>query len=309
MKYRITIFCFCVMCTFISSAHDSCYADYGMPVKKLLLTDGSQLAYVEKGKGKPIIFIHGLGGNISHWLKNIDNLSNKYRCIAIDLPGYGYSTDANKTSDDQLAFYTDAIFQLSNKLFLKNIALAGHSMGGQIAVVAGLKYPQLFTRLILINPAGLETFTENEKTLLTNFSTKAFFKNQDEATIRKNFKNNFFEQPADAENLIGYRLQLIKCPQFENYTGTIVKGIQGMLTHPIKNNLKEVKQKVLLVVGENDNLIPNALLHPKLKQADIIKIATENIKSISLTIIPQAGHMLPYEKPAELNSSIIKFLK
>ena len=129
-------------------AQDSCYPDYQMPVKKLILKDGSQMAYVDKGNGKPIIFIHGLGGNISHWVKNIKELSVNYRCIAVDLPGYGYSIDANKTTNDYLAFYANAIFQLSKKLLLKNISLTGISMGGQIAVIAGLQHPELFKKLI-----------------------------------------------------------------------------------------------------------------------------------------------------------------
>ena len=309
MKHKLIIFCFCCVIAFAASAHDSCYADYGMPVKKVLLTDGSQLAYVEMGKGKIIVFIHGLGGNISHWTKNIQELSKSYRCIAVDLPGYGYSTDANKNDSGQLAFYADALIQLSKKLSLKNITLAGHSMGGQVAVIAALSQPKLIKQLILIDPAGLEIFTESERKLFISFSTPAFFKNQDEAIIRKNFKNNFYEQPADAEKLIQYRLALIKCAGFDEYTKTLVKGVRGMLSHPVKNSLNKLQQKVLIVFGENDNLIPNKLLHPALKQDDIIKVATENIKDIKVTIIPKAGHMLPFERPDELDQIIKNFLK
>jgi pimeloyl-ACP methyl ester carboxylesterase len=297
------------MTVFTVSAHDSCYAEYGLPVKKVLLNDGSQLAYVEKGKGKVIIFIHGLGGNISHWIKSMQILSKGYRCIAVDLPGYGYSISANKNDSDQLKFYADVITHFSKKLSLKNITVAGHSMGGQVAVIAALAHPELIKQLILIDPAGLETFTETEQALLTNFSTPVFFKNQDEATIRKNFKNNFYHQPADAEKLIQYRLHLTSCSQFDEYTKTLVKGIKGMLSHPVKNSLSTLKQKVLLVFGEDDNLIPNRLLHPSLKMDDIIKVATENIKNIKVEVVPKAGHMLAFEKPDELSQIIKNFLK
>ena len=309
MKHKLIIFCFCWMIAITASAQDSCYADYGMPVKKVVLADGSQLAYVEKGKGKVIVFIHGLGGNISHWTKNIQELSNSYKCFAVDLPGYGYSTDVNKNDSDQLAFYADALIQLSKKLSLKKITITGHSMGAQVAVIAALAHPELIKQLILIDAAGLETFTENERKLFISFSTPAFFKSQDEATIRKNFKNNFYEQPADAEKLIQYRLALIRCAAFDEYTKTLVKGIRGMLSHPVENSLSSLQQKVLLVFGENDNLIPNKLLHPSLKQDDIIKVATENIKNIKVEIIPKAGHMLPFEKPDALDQTIKNFLK
>ena len=308
MKRKISIIIFCLMCANVLFALDSCYADYGMPIKKITLTDGSQMAYVEKGKGRVIIFIHGLGGNISHWTKTIKELAKNYRCIAVDLPGYGYSLTENINSDDPLRFYADAIIQLVQKLKIKKITLAGHSMGGQIAMIAGLANPRLIQKLILIDPAGLETFTDAEHTIFLNFTTPVFFKNQDEPTIRKNYANNFYQQPADAEELIQYRLRLKHCAAFDNYTHILVNGVKGMLAHPIINDLGKIKQKVLLVFAENDQLIPNKILHPNMTYKDVIDIATKNIKNIQVKVISKAGHMLPFEQPEQLNLSIKNFL-
>ena len=71
-------------------SQDSCRPHYGKPVRMAKI-EGMNLAYVEEGKGKTILFVHGLGGNLSHWLKLMPLLADNYHCIAVDLPGYGFS--------------------------------------------------------------------------------------------------------------------------------------------------------------------------------------------------------------------------
>ena len=309
MKRKLFILFLCILSMANTFAQDSCRDNYEMPVKMVSLDGGNQLGYVEEGKGKAILFIHGLGGNISHWIKTIHQLSSNYRCIAVDLPGYGYSASFRLSDSDRLGGYANVIWSFAKKLKLKNITIAGHSMGGQIAVITALAHSELVKNLVLVDPAGLETFTETEAMLLSKFSTPAFFKSQDEAAIRKSFKNNFSEQPADVESLIQFRLKLRYCSHFDDYTKTISAGVTGMLSHPVKNYLSSLKQNVLLLFGEDDHLIPNLLLHPTMKLADVVKISTDNIKHLSVVTIPKAGHMLPFERPVETSSAIKKYLK
>ncbi len=310
MKSRCLLLSVFVMISLQLAAQDTCLPKYALPVHKLMLDNKVEMAYVEKGRGKVLLFVHGLGGNISHWMKSIELLSAHYRCIAVDLPGYGYSASQNQNNPtDQLAFYADATVQLTRKLKIKSFDIIGHSMGGQVAVIAGLAYPKNIRRLVLVNPAGLETFTASEATLLNTYTTTAFFKGQDDVAIRASFKNNFFEMPAETESLIQYRLKLKTCPGADNYYGLLVKGVKGMLDHPVKKSLSQLTQQVLLVMGEKDNLIPNKLLHPTLTQQNIIKVATDSVPRINVTVVPNAGHMLPFEKPLLFCNAIKEFLK
>ena len=288
----------------------NCVPDYAGTIKRVSLSDSVNIAYIEKGTGKTIVFIHGLGGNLSHWQKSITQLSKKYRCIALDLPGYGCSTLKNTvTSDDQLNDYANIIIEFFDKLKLKEITLVGHSMGGQIAIITALKLPSKIKKLVLLAPAGFETFTTNEKELLAKISTPAFFKEQDEAAIRTSFKNNFYQQPADAEALIQYRIELKKCSVFNNYCNTIVNGINGILYHPVQSQLANIKQKVLVIFGEEDKLIPNKYLHPSLTTLQVANDGAKLIKNSSLVMIPKAGHLLQYEIPDAFNTAITNFLK
>lgn len=299
-----------LLLTKLSFGQDTCLPRYSLPVQTLQVSEGLNIAYVEKGKGRPIIFIHGLGGNLSHWLKSVQELSDKFCCIAIDLPGYGHSSKTFNTGDkDQMQFFADAITSFIQKKKLKKVALAGHSMGGQIAVIVALQQPSLISKLILAAPAGLETFTQNEGTLIINATPPTVFEKQDEAAVRLSYKQNFYAQPADVEALIQDRLRLKNCPGFTQYTTTVSNSIKGMLAHPVRNELNNLSQPVLVIFGENDALIPNRILHPQLTRETLLKESTAQIKDVKIVTVPQAGHLLQFERPSEINKAIKDFYK
>ncbi len=306
MKRLITISVLCIL-SFAVKAQENCLPVYDLPVKTIQLSSG-KLAYIEKGKGKTILFIHGLGGNSSHWEKSVKELSSAYKCIAVDLPGYGWSDKHVDTKGkDQLQFYADVISEFLQKKKIKKLILAGHSMGGQIAVITSLQNKKV-KKLILAAPAGLETFTEKEAQLLLASTPPAVFEKQDQAVIRNNFKLNFYLQPADAEQLIQDRLKLKQCPDFEQYCINVSNGVKGMLAHPVKESLKNISIPVLILTGANDALIPNRYLHPGLTNESIMKESAAFIRNCKVEIIPQSGHMFQFEKSSEVNNIIQQFL-
>lgn len=307
MRKSCTIL-FLLSIAFCANAQDSCLPLYNLPVKNIKLTTG-RMAYVEKGKGKTILFIHGLGGNSAHWIKSVNELSAWYKCIAIDLPGYGWSDKTIDTKGkDLLQFYADAVGEFLKKKNIKKVFLAGHSMGAQVAIITALQNKKI-KKLILVAAAGLETFTQKEAQLLIAATPAASFEKQDEAAIRNSFKLNFFVQPADAEALIQYRLQMRNCPGFKLYCQTVSAGIKGMLAHPVKDSLKYLSMPVLILSGSNDNLIPNRYLHPSLKTVDLIKESAALIANSKIAMIENAGHMVLFEKSTETNSIIKNFLQ
>ena len=288
-------------------AQDSCLPVYNLPVKYMQLSSG-KLAYVEKGKGQVILFIHGLGGNISHWLKSVNELSSAYRCIAIDLPGYGWSDKRVDTKGkDQLQFYADVIDAFLKKKKIKKLTIAGHSMGAQLAVISALQNRRV-KKIILVAPAGLETFTEKEAQLLITATPAVVFEKQDETVIRNNFKLNFFQQPSDVETLVQDRLRMKKCSDFKLYCETVSAGVKGMLAQPVKEKLKNIRIPVLILFGANDGLIPNKYLHPSLKLAELIKQSSALIPNCKVEMINDAGHLLQFEKAAATNQMIKSFL-
>lgn len=128
--------------------------------------NNKKIAYTDSASNSDVLlFIHGMGCTSSFWNTMILTLRKDYRCIAIDLPGYG---DSEKLSEFNLLEVSELIQKFIFKLRLneQNIHLVGHSMGAQISIILGIRYANLFQSLTLIAPAGIETFDEKEKSLI-----------------------------------------------------------------------------------------------------------------------------------------------
>lgn len=304
MKQIVTIVIFLFS---IGYLHGQCLPNYSVITKQVKL-DSVNINYIDKGSGNAILMIHGLGGNASHWNNLIEQLSVTNRCIAIDLPGYGASSVVKGIESSKvLDFYAKTITAFIQSLQLKNLILMGHSMGGQVAMILAMQEPDLVSKLILVAPAGLETFTDSESAVLIKYATPSFYALQDSATIIRNYRANFYKSNQETERLIQERINLKNCSSFKSYCAQIAMGVQGMLGHPVKAKLNLIKQKTLIVFGENDALIPNKLLHPTLTVQDIAAIG-KHIPSARITMIAHAGHLLQLDQPDVLIKIVQNFL-
>ncbi|MGC8866173.1 MAG: alpha/beta fold hydrolase [Bacteroidales bacterium] len=97
--------------------------EYPLEVKKVFLpSSGYNIAYMEAGSSGPVVvFIHGLGSYAPAWKRNLEELSQVARCIAIDLPGYGKSDKYPHSG--LMSFYAGIVNELAQELHLgKNIS-------------------------------------------------------------------------------------------------------------------------------------------------------------------------------------------
>ena len=117
-----------------------------------------RMNYSEKGSGRPLILIHGNGGSLKYFKKQIDCFSNEYRVIAVDTRGHGKSPRGE-------APFTIEQFAEVLKSFMdeKNIAkanLLGFSDGGNIGLAFALKHQEMIDRMVIcganIFPEGLK---------------------------------------------------------------------------------------------------------------------------------------------------------
>jgi pimeloyl-ACP methyl ester carboxylesterase len=122
------------------------------PAGKFITVDGNRIHYVEQGEGRPILFIHGLGGTLHHFLYPVfRNFGPGYRLIALDRAGSGWSTRTDG-SDGRLIDQAKAVHRFIEALGLEKPLLVGHSLGGAIALQTALDYPGDMSGLALISP-------------------------------------------------------------------------------------------------------------------------------------------------------------
>ena len=280
--------------------------DYPYETKKIELEDNLIIAYMDEGVGDPIIFIHGLGSYAPAWKKTIAGLTDTHRCIAIDLPGYGKSSKGNY--EGSMSYYADVVKALADKLNLKKVTLAGHSMGGQISILASVAYPDLVDELLLFSPAGFETFTPGQKEWFRDvLSPRGVALTPVDALI-SNVGYNFYDFPKDAQFMIDDRIAMRTAEGFDLYCHQIVKSINGMVDEPVFDYLKDVKAKTLVVFGAQDNLIPNRFLNPG-KTVEVAQKGADQIPNCRLEMIDKAGHFAHFERAEEVNAIVKNFLK
>ena len=272
--------------------------------------DSLNLSYTEAGKGKETtILLHGLGGTKEHWQRNLQGLGQQYRVLAPDLPGYGESKLSAVPGENLLHYFSKAVLALMDSLSIDKAHIVGHSMGGQLALLLALEHPQRVNRLILVAPAGIETFSPQEAAGLKAYAASTFPQKQSEAQIRQAWTLNFHKMPVEVEPLIQKRVQLNSTDYFTTYAKVLEGGVAGMLDAPVAHRLGEVKAPALILFGTEDKLIPNRYLHPNVTTELVAKQAQEGISNSQLVLLPEAGHLLQFEQAEAFNKALLQFLK
>jgi pimeloyl-ACP methyl ester carboxylesterase len=118
---------------------------------KFVEIDGNRIHYVEEGEGRPIVFVHGLGGTLHHLRHPLfGGRLPGYRLIALDRPGAGYSTRAAGATG-RLPEQAALIAKFIDQLGLEKPLVVGHSLGGIITLTLALNHPDKISGIVLLS--------------------------------------------------------------------------------------------------------------------------------------------------------------
>ena len=119
-----------------------------------LRTRGSgAISVLSAGTGpETILCVHGLGGTKASFLPTVNALADDYRVVAMDLPGFGES-DKPIGAPYDAAWFAESVFATMDALGIERAHLAGNSMGGRVAIEAGLTDRDRLGGLVLLSPA------------------------------------------------------------------------------------------------------------------------------------------------------------
>ena len=93
-----------------------------------------KLEYIDEGKGEVIVFVHSYLWDKEMWRPQVEHLKEKYRCISIDLPGHGDSSNLeNIGSNEVISSISLAISELLSNLNISSYTYIGLSIGGMLA--------------------------------------------------------------------------------------------------------------------------------------------------------------------------------
>ena len=204
--------------------------DYGFDVKKVKVRN-INVAVVDEGEGETtLLLVHGLGSYIKGWKKNIPELSQRFRVIAVDLPGYGKSD--KEAYQYSLSFYAEVLTELLDEMGVERVVMVGHSMGGQISMITALNHPEKVEKLVLISPAGFEKFTEGEGQWFKDVMTEELVHDTPIRNIDINLRSNFYDTPEDALFMVTDRIQIRGARDFRKYCYAVAENVAAMIDEP-----------------------------------------------------------------------------
>ena len=125
-------------------------------MKKKISIGNEELAYIDEGQGEVVLMIHGNMSSSVHYLPLIERIKDKYRCIAVDLRGFGDSTYNQRFSTlEELA---DDVDKFTQALGIDSYYLVGWSNGGGVGLKLCAKYPTKVKKFFDIEGAGYKGY-------------------------------------------------------------------------------------------------------------------------------------------------------
>jgi pimeloyl-ACP methyl ester carboxylesterase len=259
-----------------------------MKIHKIETKRGAKVRVLEAGSGAPLVFMHGAGGLFPE-NPFLDRLATRYHVFAPEFPAYGEST-GEELLEDMLDFTLHG-WDVVSALGLSKPSLMGHSMGGMIAAEMASIAPNDVAKLVLVCSAGLWI----EKSPIPDIFS----------FLPHEYAQYLFHDRAQGEALLTAGLDL-KNPEAlkEFYIGNSKRmSMAGKILFPIPNRrlskrLYRLTAPTLVVWGKSDKLIPPVY-------ADQFK---KLIPHAEVSLIEQAGHMVPYEQPEAFVNAVTRFL-
>jgi 3-oxoadipate enol-lactonase len=261
--------------------------------------NGARIYYEEHGKGLPVVFAHGAGGNHLSWWQQVPEFSRHYRCITFDHRGWGLSLDSDGAGP---AAFIDDLRALMDHLNIEDTFLVGQSMGGLSCLAIALSEPQRVRGLVMANTfAGMrrEVWLASDDEL--RGTVRAVWDRRRADGIRRALGREFTSHHRD-------RAFLYKQIRILNEEGpnklenddrvTRFRALERLPeTSAGASALAAMTTPVLFIGGEHDEVMPVSLM----------EIAAGMIPNSRMIVAPGAGHSVYFEQPEVFNHVVLEF--
>jgi Predicted hydrolases or acyltransferases (alpha/beta hydrolase superfamily) len=262
------------------------------PQEKFATVFGAKIRYLEAGDAsKPtVILLHGLGSQAEAWQFSIGALAQNYRVIAPDQVGFGKSD--KPFLKYRVGTYVDFLDKFMSELKIERAHLIGNSMGGWVAALTAIRYPNRVEKIVLVDAAGIMPASLNEADIYQlNNSTREEVR----ANMKRIFANPIFQ---NNEALVD-QFMIQRIATGDGYTiNSLIESIKRREDF-LNERLGEIKKPTLIIWGKQDGLLPVADAYT----------FNKGIQGSELQIFENCGHVPQFEKPQEFNTAVLKFLE
>jgi 3-oxoadipate enol-lactonase len=248
-----------------------------------------QLHILERGTGPALVLLHGFPLDCRVWDQQVAELSDEYRVIAPDLPGFGQSPSIGKFTMESLA---DVVHQALTELGALPCVLGGLSMGGYVSQAFVAKYVRNLRGLMLIDT---RSNADTEQGKLARNEMIELAKTRGSAAVAEQMMPKMLAPSAGADLTARLKGIMNACP-----AETIQFACAAMRDRPdYTPMLQELTLPTLILSGELDVIAPPVV-------AEQMHRAVSGSK---LALIAGAGHMAPMERPKAVSAAMRRFLR
>ncbi len=251
------------------------------------------MAFEERGSGPAVILLHGYPLSRAMWASQIPELTTRYRLIMPDMRGMGETppSDVEMTMD---TLADDVVALLDHLRISGPVVVGGLSMGGYVAQAFAINHPDRLRGLILMDTKAVndtpDMAAKREETAAEVLETGDVVKVV-ESMIPRLFSPDTLSEPE--------RIAPLKAVMEATTPKGVAGALRAMAVRPDRRpDLYKIQVPTLVLVGAED-----AIATPTEAQA-----IADAMPDSRFAVIPQAGHMAPWENPEVVNAAILDFL-
>jgi len=229
----------------------------------------------------PIVLLHGMLGDLSNWVDTVRRLSeNGYRVLAPIIPVYDFPI-----SDTGVPRLTEHVRDFVEAMELDATIPVGNSLGGHIALLYTLNYPDLVDALVLSGSSGIY-----ETTMGTSF-----FKRQDREFIKERTEMTFYDPEHATEELVDEMFEIVND---RPRALRLLKIARSADEETVAERLSNIDVPTLLIWGQDDIITP----------PEVAQEFRDRMPSARLHFIQECGHAPMIEHPERFNDLTLDFL-
>ena len=255
-----------------------------------VIVNGIQLAYTDEGQGATLLFVHGFPLSRGTWSKQVDAFKSSHRVIAPDLRGLGES-EATAGPVSMIRFAED-LYALIQHLHAGPIILAGHSMGGYVALAFAKAYPQALRGLVLV---GTKAGADTPEGAATRRATAEKVRENGASVV----VDAMVSKMLSASNTDAAMAASVRGFMASSKPEGVIGALLGMAERPDAGAwLREIRVPTLVIAGLDDTIIPSS-------ESEALAKA---IPGAQLKLIPKAGHLVAFEQASNFNGALRAWL-
>ncbi|MCD2175907.1 alpha/beta fold hydrolase [Rhizobium sp. C4] len=265
--------------------------------------DGIQVRYRQAGNSGPVLLcIHGIAASLEVWEKQLEGLSDRFRVIALDLPGHGLSEINQRPFD--LPDFAEFCWHFLDALGMDNAFILGNSMGGGIALLMAGQQPERAQKIILAAAASLGRRSPLPFRLMTLPLLGEIMNKPGKAAVDQQLHAIFFDQACVTAHIRDCVTRNVFKPggatAFLKTLRTITDlgGQRQVVVQRSLTTLRSLRMPVLFIHGRQDAvlIVDHSIEAQKL---------TSNSRII---LLEECGHTPQWEKPSQFNTATAEFL-